>query len=186
MTTAITDDEIAHAIDARGTTDIYGVEDVRRVLDGVQQSFEDYWSEHMDVLEDGGLELVHANRDVLVFADHTGHGWNEEMSALDVDGELARVAKTATHDAANRLCDYSWSTADPFVIERPAGFDRGQHFVEAVVNSLIDRGLTPGQAWAYYGVHVAGNSRNAWAERGGYGDHSAVSQAVRKAEEKLP
>lgn len=57
--------------------------------------------------------------------------------------------------------------------------------VEACVNSLIRAGLSPGQAWSYYGVKILRNSRNGWAKECGYNDHSAVSEPLRKAEEKL-
>lgn len=56
---------------------------------------------------------------------------------------------------------------------------------DEVINTLLRRGLSPGQAWAYYGVEILNNSRNQWAEECGYSDHSAVSEAVRKAKSKL-
>lgn len=57
---------------------------------------------------------------------------------------------------------------------------------DAAINSLLRAGLSPGQAWAYYGVEILGHSRNAWAAECGYSDHSVVSEAVRKAKSKLP
>lgn len=56
---------------------------------------------------------------------------------------------------------------------------------ESLINDLLQKALSPGQAWAYYGVKVRGYSRNEWAKRCGYSDHSAVSEALRKAEAKL-
>lgn len=71
------------------------------------------------------------------------------------------------------------------VAGKPADFDQAQRFIEAVINGLISRGLSPGQQWAYYGVIIRGNSRNQWAQRGGYADRSAVSEAARKAKGKI-
>lgn len=66
--------------------------------------------------------------------------------------------------------------------EEPTRDDEG---AADAVNSLIRRGLSPGQAWHYYGVVLLGNSRNSWAKQCDYGDHSAVSESVRKAKAKL-
>lgn len=52
---------------------------------------------------------------------------------------------------------------------------------DEVINTLLQNGLSPGQAWAFYGVEILGNSRNKWAKKCGYSDHSAISEAVRKA-----
>lgn len=57
--------------------------------------------------------------------------------------------------------------------------------VEEFINVLLQRGLSPGQAWAYYGVEVREHSRNEWSKKCGYSDHSAVSEPLRKAMEKL-
>lgn len=61
----------------------------------------------------------------------------------------------------------------------------GVEDAEEIVNELVTAGLSPGQAWAYYGVEIRDNSRNAWSKVCGYSDHSAVSEPLRKAEEKL-
>ena len=90
------------------------------------------------------------------------------------------------HSVAKRLTDYIWGYSHPLVIAKPDDFDSGRRFSEAVVNGLINEGLSPGQAWAYYGVEIRDNSRNQWAKRCGYFDHWAVSEAVRKAKKKLP
>lgn len=185
MTDGVSDQEVAAAIDSRNAADIFDTGDVRDVIDELQDSFEQFWAEQMDLVEEGDLDLVHEGVDVLVFADHTGHLWGEEMGAQDVDGELATVAKIAVHSAADRHADYSWAAADPLVIVKPDDFEMAQHFVEAVINGLLSRGLSPGQAWGWYGVKIRGNSRNMWAHRCGYSDHSSVSEPIRKAEDKL-
>lgn len=188
VTSHIDDAEIEDAIERHDDPDhpdALTVEEVRDLLADIQLSFVEYWDEHMDVLEDGGLEVVEDAGDVVVLADHTGHGWSEELKEFDVDDVGRSVIMSVHHAAAKRLTDYSWSTSDPFVIRKPGG-DGGQRYVEAVVNGLINQGLSPGQAWAVYGVHVAGHSRNAWASMCGYSDHSAVSEPLRKVNEKTP
>lgn len=52
--------------------------------------------------------------------------------------------------------------------------------------TLQRRGLSPGQAWAYYGVEIRGESRNSWGRRKGDHDHKNVSDALEKAKQKLP
>lgn len=183
------DEDIETAIESNGSE--ASVDEVRDILASVQRSFEAVWDLHMDAVEDGALELVHEGRNVLVFADHTGTMWGEEfehgeLEDVDIPRGTRRAVVQLHHTEARAHTDYSWSTADPFVVRKPEDFEAGQRFVEAIINSLCDRGLSPGQAWAYYGVEIRGNSRNAWATRMGYTDHSAVSEAVRKAQAKLP
>lgn len=168
------------------------VNEVRNALAEIQASFEKFWAEHMDSIEDGHLEVVAETEHAVVFADHSGYGWNEELDALGLerdrssDDQILRKTLMETHHrAASRICDCNLSTADPFVVAKPEGVRHGQIFVETIINSLLQRGLSPGQAWAYYGVEIRGNSRNQWAARCGYNDHSAVSEAVRKANRKM-
>lgn len=189
VTEHIRDEEIESAIARHDDTDhpeVTTLEEARNLLAEIQFSFERYWMEFMDLVEDGDLEVVEDTGDVLVLADHTGHGWGDELSELDADRVTASVLESTHHAAANRLVSYSWSTSDPFVIRKPDGVQNGQRYVEAVMNFLISEGLSPGQAWSVYGVHVAGHSRNAWAVMCGYSDHSAVSEPLRKAKEKAP
>lgn len=184
----IADDEILDAIDQHDDPDHpdgLDVPEVRTYLARIQRDIEGYWSEHMDAVEDGAVEVVADDGTVVVLADHTGHGWGEEFDALDIDDDIAkRVIKSIHHTAARRHTDYSWSTSDPLVVRKPDGADNGQRYVEAVINGFMREGLSPGQAWSVYGVHVAGHSRNAWASMCGYSDHSAISEPLRKAEEK--
>lgn len=159
---------------------------LQRALADVQASLEEYWGEWMDLVEDGSVEVVAEGHDVLVLADHTGHNWDEELAATVDDAVIQRAVTQAHHEEAERRApEYDWSVADAFVVAITPGIDEGQLLVEAIVNSLMRRGLSPGQAWAYYGVRIRGHSRNGWAKRCGYSDHSAVSEPLRKAEEKL-
>lgn len=166
---------------------------LEELLGAVQEDVEDHWEEHMVSIEGGELTLVAGVEDALVFADENGEFWQDQFDLIadyinllgTVDEGTPETILAAHHNAAHRLVDYNWSTANPVVVSKPADFDQAQRFVEAVINGLIARGLSPGQAWSYYGVIIRGNSRNQWAQRCGYADHSAVSEAVRKAKDKI-
>jgi hypothetical protein len=83
-------------------------------------------------------------------------------------------------DLAQRIQDLDAITAYGYhIIDEHVG-------AEEVINPLLRAGLSPGQAWAYYGVEIKDHSRNEWAKRCGYSDHSAVSEPLRKAKGKLP
>lgn len=167
------------------------VDEARDLLAAIQRSWEAVWDIHMDALENGDLELVAASGDVLVFADHNGTMWGNEfthgeLEDRDLDRAAKRTIKQVHHAVAKQYTDYPWETSDPFVIRKPDSFDAGQRFVEAFINGLRQQGISPGRAWAVYGVHVAGHSRNQWASMNGYSDHSPVSEGLRKVEEKEP
>lgn len=184
----VDDEEIETAIEQNASE--ASVDEVRDILASVQRSFEAVWDMHMDTVEEGNLEVVHAGRDLVVFADHTGSMWNEEFKAgeledVEIDTGTEHAVVQLHHTVAKKHTDYSWSTADPFVVRKPESFDAGLRFVEAMMNNNIRKGLSPGQSWAVWGVHIRGNSRNMWASRCGYSDHSAVSEPLRKVEEKL-
>lgn len=191
MTHPINTGEVETAID--GLAAKVSVSDLDDLLGAVQEDVEDFWDEHMTAVEAGDLELVTEDEEALVFADQNGQFWRTQFDAvveyIDLIGAeqegTPEAVLAAHHNAAYRLADYNWSTSNPVVVAKPADFDCAQRFVEAVVNNLMARGLSPGQAWAHYGVVIRGSSRNSWAERCGYSDHSAVSEAVRKAKDKL-
>lgn len=191
MVHPITTEEIQAAIDGQEAQ--VNTTDLDDILTAVQEDFEDFWSEHMAAVESGTLDLVAESDDAFVFADKTGEYWQEQFDALMdyvnllgvEDEKIPDTVMSAHHNGAYRLTVYNWSTSNPVVVKKPVDFDDAQVFVEAVVNSLMKRGLSPGQAWAYYGVKIRGTSRNKWAQRCGYSDHSSVSEAVRKAKAKL-
>lgn len=182
------DEDIQTALDDYGID--ASVDEARDVLDTVQTSFGEIWDAHMDAVEDNGMELVAMKGDILVFADHTGQYWNEEfgnapLAEQDLHPDMQLAVSQLHHQWAREITDYSWSVDDPVVVRAPDSFDAGKRLVEAVVISLVDRGATPREAWAVWGV-LSGNSRNNWAARMGYDSHSGVSNAVRDAKEKVP
>jgi len=180
----VTPGEADDALEATGAP--VDLAELLSLFDDIQTDIEAWWDEHMDAVEENALELVALDGDVLVFADHTGQFWNEQLDALDVnDPETRSAVRRAEHAAARRHTGYSWEVDDPVVVRAPASFSAGQRLVESVVNNFVARGLTPRQAWSVWGV-LAGNSRNNWAARCGYDSHSGVSNAVREAKNKIP
>lgn len=163
--------------------DSLDVAEARTYLAEMQRDAEEHWHTYLDAIEDEFMEVVADEGEIVVLADHGGGEIKELQNAIGVPEDDTRVVLSAIHhETASRYTDYDWGTSDPLVIRKPDG-DGGQRYVEAVVNHLMRSGLSPGQAWAVYGVHVAGHSRNQWAKRCGYSDHSAVSEPLRKAKE---
>lgn len=164
------------------------VSEVRELLETLQYGIaEENWSLYMDHIEDGSIEIIADDDDVIVLSTGEHTMFEDEIRAVhDVDDTTMDVISGVLHDVAKRRTDYNWGYSYPLVVRKPAGTAAGQRYVEAIVNSLMDDGLSPGQAWAIYGVKIRGESRNAWAARCGYSDHSAVSEAVRKGLDKLP
>lgn len=180
----VSEESVDSAIGSEGTDDERAV--LRDALADVQASVQEYWGEWMQAVEEGSAEVVAEDDDAIVIADHSGYNWTEELDALDVSEDWMLQAVQDAHLAEARdRTDWDWSASDPFVVAKRGSIDDGELLVDAIVNSLVRRGCSPGQAWAYYGVVIRGNSRNAWSKRCGYSDHSAISEPLRKAEEKL-
>lgn len=192
MVHPITPDDIETAISDLGAE--IELEDLDDIIVAVQEDIEDRWSEFMAQMERGDLRLVEETEEALVFEDKGKVFWQDELDhvveyidLLGADQEKSPEALIATHhNAAYRLTDHNWATTNPVVVGKPAGFEFGNQYVESLIISLLFQGLSPGQAWAYFGVEFQNSSRNKWASRCGYSDHSSVSAAVRKAKEKLP
>lgn len=189
----VTDAEIETAIrqnDDPDHEDALTVADVRDLLAFIQEGVSVAWDTYMDHVEDGDAYVVHEDSDLVILA--TGeHNWiSEELDHYDGDVEVDSIAKsivTQLHDTvAKEHCDHGWGYAYPFVMVKPDSFDAGERYVTAVVNGLQARGLSPGQAWAYFGVEIRSNSMNNWGIRKGDHDHKNVSDALEKAKQKLP
>ncbi len=165
------------------------VETVREAVAWVQTGIEEVWSDWLSNVEHNESDVVYEDSDVIVFA--TGeHNVPRRDLRNHYEGELPErvpdVVSAIHHDIARELTDYDWGYEYPLVVRKPESFDAGQQYVEAVVNGLQKRGLSPGQAWAYYGVEIRDNSRNQWGIRKGDHDHKNVSDALEKAKQKLP
>jgi uncharacterized protein YoaH (UPF0181 family) len=190
----ITDADIEAAIqshDDPGHPDALTVGDVRALLDALQRDVEQTWGEWMDLVERDVAQVIADTGDAVVLATGERKLYDEILGAdrterpVAYDAITADVVNAAIHNAAERLTDRNWGYSYPMVITKPDGARGGEGYVTAIIHNLMRRGLSPGQAWAYYGVEIRGYSRNAWASRCGYADHSAVAEPLRKAERKL-
>ena len=193
----LTDDQIRAAINSQGGDgdhpEAFDVDEVRDTLAFIGRSAGEVWGTWMDQIEDGDVEVVAETPNVIVVSTGTLNVCSDELDAMELEGELERedegravlhgIITQLMHEIAHSHVDRNWSVDYPWVLPRP---DRdGQLFVEAVVNGLQRQGLTPGQAWAYYGVEIRGESRNSWGARKGDHDHKNVSNALEKAKRKL-
>lgn len=170
--------------------DALTVDEVRELLDWLQEGVEYRWGEWAHNIEHGDIEVVTEDSDTIVMSTGPHNIVSEELDHYDGDVEVDGIAQSIVtqihHELARERCDHSWSVSYPYVVTKPESFEAGRQFVEAVVNSLQRKGLSPGQAWAYYGVEIKGSSMNRWGRRKGDHDHKNVSDALEKARQKLP
>jgi len=192
VTDHVEDETIEDAIDHHDDPDhpdATTVEEARDALAWVQRSLEEHWSDWLTSVENNESTVVYEDREVIVFATGQDNVPRRDLRE-HYDGDLSErtpdVVSAIHHELARERCDYDWGYEYPLVVRKTDGIEDGQQYVESIVNSLMRRDLSPGQAWAYYGVEIRGHSRNQWAARCGYSDHSAVSEPLRKAHEKLP
>jgi hypothetical protein len=194
-TTHITDADIEAAIsqhDDHDHPDALTVDDVRELLALVQEDATESWSEFLDNIERGETTVVADTGDIVVLETGEHNLYDEALNRLadhtsvEYDDVAASVVSAAIHNAANRLSDYAWGVSYPYLIAKPDTHAAGEAYVEAVVNGLQARGLSPGQAWAYYGVELQGYSRSQWGSRKGDYDHKTVSDALKNAKANLP
>lgn len=165
------------------------VEEVRDALAWLQEGAEEMWSEWMDNVEHGETRVVHEDRETIVFATGQQSIPRRDLREFypeELGERVPEIANAIHHELARERCDYDWGTEYPVVVRKPESFDAGQQYVEAVVNGLQrNHGLSPGQAWAYYGVEIRGNSMSSWGKRKGDHDHKNVSDALEKARRKV-
>ena len=141
MTTAhITDDAIEAAIEQHDDPeheDALTVDAARAILGDIQQSIKDYYSEWLDMVDDETVEIVHEDTEVIVFADHSGHGWREELNTAGVEDDVHRtVIKSVHHKAASELTEHSWSASDPFVFGKSSDWQRAEQHVRRTIATL--------------------------------------------------
>lgn len=168
--------------------DALTVDEVRDLLATVQRGAEEGWGIYMDHVEDGDAEVVHEDSEVVILSTGEHNSVADELdyhNHIDADGIAKSVVTQVHHSVAKDRCDRTWSADYPYVIRKPDGFGGGQRYVEAVINGLQTRGLTAGQAWAYYGVEIRGKSQSAWARRCSR-DQSQIAKALKKARQKIP
>jgi len=191
VTDHVEDETIEEAIDAHDDPDhedATTVTEVRDILAALNESVRVHWSEWLDNIESGDAQVIDETDELIVLDTGTIDKVREEIAhhpEIDADGSTVDVVSAVMHEVAREHSNHDWGVTYPFVVRKGGSFVNVQEYVEAVLNGLRRRGVSPGQAWAYYGVEIRGHSRNHWAARCDYSDHSAVSEAVRKAESKL-
>lgn len=164
------------------------VAEVRDVLAWLQESIKEHWSTYTDNIEHDEMRVVYEDTDVIVLSTGEHDVARRDVSDYypdELGDRVPDVVSAIHHELARDRCGYDWGVEYPLVVRKAGTLRDGQLYVEAMMNSLLRRGLSPGQAWAYYGSEIRDNSNNSWASRCGYSDHSAVSEPLRKAKSKL-
>ena len=158
--------------------------EVAEALADLQTSLETCWSEHLDAIDDDHMSVVFEDSEVLVLADHSGHGWNEELSAMEArDTARGAMVKSTHYKAAEHLCDYSWVASDPFVMAKPEGWRLGETHLERRVGQIASTAdVSEAAAMDYWSVEIKGRSQSEWARMVGK-SQQAVSENIAKARE---
>lgn len=185
----LTDEEISAVVDHYDDPahpDALDVAAAREGLAAVQESLEAAWDDHLAAVRRGDLEVAADEGAVVVLQDPDRTRWDRLLDAIDChDGVERTILRVVHHQAATRLLDRAFEGVDPIVVRKPADGDAGQRYLEAVLDHLLRRGLSTGEAWAYYGVELRGYSTREWARRCGREDHVAVADAVETARDRL-
>lgn len=184
------EDEVVRAVvehyDDPDHPDALGVDDVRELLAAVQGTVESRWADYLAAVRDGDLGVIRDTGAVVALRDPSRREWTRLLDAVDCHDQVARtVVRVSHHQAAERRLDREFDDADPILVRKPADPEAGQRLAEALVNRLLDGGVPPDEAWAYYGVAVRGYPVDEWAERGGFDDRVTVADAVETARDRL-
>lgn len=166
--------------------DALDVAGVREWLNAVQRAVESRWDDYLAAVRDGDLEVVRDTDGVIVLRDPSRREWTRLLDAVDCYGQVARtVVRVSHHRTAGRLLDGEFGDADPILVRKPTDSESGQRLAEALVNRLLDAGVPPAEAWAYYGVAVHGCAVDEWADRGGFDDRVTVADTVETARDRI-
>lgn len=167
ITDLITDAEIEASIASKDDPehpDANTVAGVRETLDAINTDVIDHLDLHEDAIDDGALEVVHEDTSTVVFADNSGHFWTEQFDALDTnDEQLRSIVRELHHKAADKLCDRSWSTVYPVVLEKPELMQAGeQHVLREVARRTSEEGSVA-RGVDQLATEVHGWSKSMWA-----------------------
>lgn len=123
---------------------------------------------------------VHANGDVVVFADSEGHELNEWANALDMDRD---EFSKRMHELARRYYGGD-GTGDPWSVNDPVVFDARTFGMEDWITDYVARGLSAAEALDLFMVEKRGLTQSFWATRRGVSQQT-VSENIAKAREEL-
>jgi len=189
-TTHITDDAIEAAIEQHDDPehdDALTVEAARAILGDIQNSIEDYYSEWLDMVDEETVEIVHEDKEVIVFADHSAHGWREELDAAGVEDDVHRtVIKSAHHKAASEITDYSWSASDPFVFEKPRDWQIAEQHVRRTIAKLARESGSVARGVDRWAVERQDMRLKEWGDEhtGTDRPHQTISKNARRGREE--
>ncbi len=191
QTDHITDEEVrvvlAHYEDPEHP-DALTEPEVRALLAEFQAHVATEWPTFTAAVADARFDVACVTDDLVVFADTSRRAWNRLLDELAVDDEVARtVLRVVHHQASRRLADREFDGADAIVVRLESAVNGGDgvRLVETLLGRLLAKGVTPGEAWAYYGVEVRGYSATEWAERSGESTPMAVADAAETARDVL-
>jgi hypothetical protein len=163
----LTDGEITESIERHDDPDhpdAATVEAVRDVLARINDDVLAHWDAHQDAIDDEALDIVYEDRDSIVLADRSGHFWNEQFDALDIDDDpLRTVIKSLHHARARARCDYSWSAVDPVVVRKTVGFRAGEQQVLREVARRTQEYGSVARAVDTLATETHGWSKSLWA-----------------------
>jgi hypothetical protein len=185
-TNHISDDAIEAALDQHSLPNITFSE-VRTILADIQQSLTDYWAEHLDTIDEGDLEIVHEDQNIIVLADHTGYGWNEELDAAIVEDDVHRtVIKSIHHKVAAEHTDYSWSASDPLVFGKSEEWQTAELHARRSIAKLARESGSVARGVDRWATERQGLTLKKWGDEniGTDRPHQTISKNARRGREE--
>jgi hypothetical protein len=189
-TNNISDDTIEAAINQHGDLDhedALTVDEVRDILAIINQNLVDYYSEWIDVIDDGDTaEIVHEDKRVIVIADHSGFAWNQEFDEAGVDDDITKsVIKGVHHEAAADLTDFNWSVSDPIVVQKPDEWRTVEQHVRRSIAKLVRESGSVARGVDRWATERQDLTLKEWgdAETGTDRPHQVVSKNARRGRE---
>jgi len=188
--THITDDVVEAAIsqhDDPDHEDALTVDAARAILDDIQQSIEDSYSEWLDMVDEEAVEIVHEDMETIVLADHSGHAWREELDAAGVEDDVHRtVIKGAHHKAASELAVHSWSASDPFVLAKSATWQTAEQHVRRTIAKLARESGSAARGVDRWAVERQAMTMTDWGDEqtGTNRPHQSISKNARRGREQ--
>lgn len=163
----LTDADIKAAIaqhDDPDHADACTVSEVREALDAINDDVTAHWDLYQDAIDDGAHEIVYEDSDVVVLADHSGHLWREQLDAMEIaDDALRTIVTSLHHTAARKHCEYSWSTADPFVLVKSGAFQAGEQQVLREIARRTEKFGSVARAVDTLATETHGFQKSTWA-----------------------
>jgi hypothetical protein len=170
MFESVTNSEIEDAIeqyDDPDHEDAYSTDEIRDLLDQINNNILNHWSLYKDAIDENAHELIYENDSVMILADNTGHFWNEQFKSMDIpDDEYSirySIIVSLHHKAARRHCNYTREGANPVVIEKPNAFNSGEQQVLREIARRTQEFGSVARAVDTLAIETHGWSQSQWA-----------------------